>query len=400
MEVIMGGKGSPPPQKKKTNRFVRLMAFLATAALILGAVALVAYRDKLNIDALKRWYTYRNLERSESGQAEFYVDGGFSGLYANLDGDLICCSAGSGVRLYSDSGVLYATRAVNLEEPMLDVSGKYAAVYDAGGRELFLYAQREEVFSLSLPAGQPLISAGVNQHGWLAVVTQESGYKGAVTVYNGSHQAVMKVRLSSRFVLDAAVSPDARSLAVLTVGLSGGSFDCQVDFYRLDRVDRGGEDNQPDWSCSLENNTVLDLRWDGSGIWALGESALCVVSPDGTLAGSYSYDGSYLKAFSLEGEDSAALLLGRYRAGSSAQLLTVGPDGEVRGSLEFQEQVLSISAAGRYVAVLTAGRVDIYDRTLESYASLENVHAARRVIMRTDGTALLLGAGTVWLFIP
>ena len=54
MEVIIGGKGAPPPPKKQPNLLVRLLAFLLTLALMLGAVALVAHRDKLNFDAQKK----------------------------------------------------------------------------------------------------------------------------------------------------------------------------------------------------------------------------------------------------------------------------------------------------------------------------------------------------------
>ena len=44
MEVIIGGKGAPPPPKKQPNLLVRLLAFLLTLALMLGAVALVSWR--------------------------------------------------------------------------------------------------------------------------------------------------------------------------------------------------------------------------------------------------------------------------------------------------------------------------------------------------------------------
>lgn len=396
MEVITGGKGASAPPKKP-NLLVRLLAFLLTLALVLGAVALVAYRDRLNFDAIRRWYTYRDLERAESGQADsFRFDGNPSDPCASLGGDLLTCSAGAGIRLFSGSGVSYINRPATMSQPVVSAAGKYGIVYDAGGRELYLYTERTETFSLSLEQGQTLISAGVNQHGWLAVVRQESGCKGVVTVYNGSHRPVMEARLSSRFVLDAVPAPDNRSVAVLTVGLSNGTFDCRVDLYRLDRETGGDE---PDWSCSLDNNMALGLRWDGDGIWVLGESALSLVSPDGALAGTCPYHGSYLKAFSLEGEGAAALLLGKYRSGTSTQLLTVSPDGQIRASLELDSQVLSLSAAGRYVAVLTAGRLDIYDLDLELYASLE-IQGARRVVQRSDGTALLLDTGTAQLFIP
>ncbi len=396
MEVITGGRGAPAPQKKP-NLLIRLLAFLLTLALVLGAVALVACRERLNFDAVRRWYTYRDLERAENGQADsFRFDGNPSDPCVSLGGDLLTCSAGAGIRLFSGSGVSYINRPATMSQPAVSAAGKYGIVYDAGGRDLCLYTERTEVFSLSLEQGQTLISAGVNQHGWLAVVRQESGCKGAVTVYNGSHRAAMEVRLSSRFVLDAVPAPDNRSAAVLTVGLSGGAFDCRVDLYRLDRESGGDE---PDWSCSLGNNMALGLRWDGDGIWVLGESALSLVSPDGELTGSCSYDGSYLKAFSLEGDGAAALLLSKYRSGTGTQLLTVSPDGQVRASLEPEGQVLSLSAAGRYVAVLTSGRLDIYDLDLELYASLD-IQGARQVVQRSDGTALLLGTGSAQLFVP
>ena len=401
MEVIIGGKGAPPPPKKQPNLLVRLLAFLLTLALMLGAVALVAHRDKLNFDALKRWYSYRDLTKSESGQAgTFSFDGSPSDPCASLEGDLLTCSTGAGIRLYSQGGALLFHRAVTLSHPAVESSGRYGLVYDVGGRDLYLYSERTETYTSSLPLGQTLLSARVNQHGWLAVVSQESGHKGAVTVYNGGHEAVMGVHLSNRFVLDAVVSPDSRSAAVLTAGLEDGVFQCWLDLYRLDRTDRTAEDNAPDWSCSLGNNAVLSLRWDGDGIWALGESGLSLVSSDGELAGSYAYDGTHLKAFSLEGEGSAALLLGKYRAASTADLVTVDNNGQEISSLPLEEQVLSLSSNGRYLSVLTADALTIYTEALDIYHRLEEPLGVRRALQREDGSVTLISGETARLYLP
>ena len=56
MEELKRPEPAPP---KKPNIVVRLLAFLLTLALVLGAVALVAFRDKINLDSLKRYITYR-----------------------------------------------------------------------------------------------------------------------------------------------------------------------------------------------------------------------------------------------------------------------------------------------------------------------------------------------------
>ena len=83
-------KPVPPAPKKKPNPILRLLAFLLTLALLLGAVALVAYRDRINLDAIKRYFTYRSLERSDSGQIDaFRFDSSGRGGFSSLGDDLL-----------------------------------------------------------------------------------------------------------------------------------------------------------------------------------------------------------------------------------------------------------------------------------------------------------------------
>ncbi|MEG1579604.1 MAG: hypothetical protein RR336_12660, partial [Oscillospiraceae bacterium] len=61
---------------------------------------------------------------------------------------------------------------------------------------------------------------------------------------------------------------------------------------------------------------------------------------------------------------------------------------------------LSLSAAGRYIAVLTADSLQIYTSDLQLYASLETTQGARQAVMRADGTALLMSGEAAWVYIP
>lgn len=395
MEGIKGGRA--PGKKKKQSLLVRLLAFLATLALVLGAVFLVAYRDTFNVDAVKRYFVYRDLLHSDGGQVEsFPLVVGASRSFAGVDGDLLVCSS-TGVQLYSSSGTAYVDRTIEMARPTAASAGKVALAYDVGGQQLFAYENREEVFSLTLDAGLSLLSARLNGNGWLAVAAQENRYRGAVTLYDAGYDPVMKVYLSERFVMDAVPAPDNSGVAVLTIGVDEWGFDSRIDFYRRDR---SVEDDSPDASCSLGNNTVVDLLWTEDGLWALGESAVCLVSPEGVLAGSYSYGGRYLKRFSLDGDGTAVLLLSRYRAGGNMELVVVDGSGQARASLALDGQINDISAAGRYIAVLTADRLEIYTQDLKLYDMLEGTQGARQVLQRRDGTALLIGSNTVRLYIP
>lgn len=396
MDEMNRGRTAPPP-KKRPNLFVRFLTFLVTLALVVGAVILVANYDKLNFDSIKRWFAYRNLSRSESGQSEsFSFDSDISSTFAVLDGDLLVCSD-TNLRLYSGNAQLYVNQTVSMEHPTVRVAGNTALIYDIGGKDLFVYRDRTEVFSLPLDEDQQFIAADINEQGWLVVVTQESGYKGIVTVYDSSFAPQIRLRLSSRFVMDAAIAPDSQSVALLTVGLDGDAFQSRVDLYRLDRTE---EETEPDWTCSVGGDAILSLRWNSSGIWALGESSLSIVDADGTLKGTCDYGGLYLKNFSLDGDGTAALLLGKYRAGTSAELWVVSPDGTVRASLPTEEQVLSLSAAGRYISLLTADRLDIYNQDLEIYNTLDGTQSTQKVLQRADGSTMLIDSTTARIYVP
>ena len=107
----------------------------------------------------------------------------------------------------------------------------------------------------------------------------------------------------------------------------------------------------------------------------------------------------YLKRYCLQGDGFAVALLGRYRAGSQAQLWVVDGQGQTR-TLDINQQVLAISAAGRYIAVLTGDRLDIYTDTLELYASLDGTQGARNVLLMEDGSAILISSETASFYIP
>ena len=222
MEEINGGRPKAPSRaQKRPNPLVRFLAFLVTLALVLGAVALVANYDKLNFDFVKRWFSYRSLARSDSGQAEsFSFDGDSDSIFASVGGDLLVCSPNS-LQLYSGSGQLYVNETISMENPAVDTAGDTALIYDVGGEELLIYANREEVLSLTQETGQSILSASLNRSGWLAVVSQASGYRGTVTVYNSSYAPLIQFSLSDRFVMDAVVSPDNRSVAVLSSQVRG-----------------------------------------------------------------------------------------------------------------------------------------------------------------------------------
>lgn len=388
------------PAKRKPSFLLRVALFLAALAMVLIAVALVAFRNTLNLDSIKRWFTYRALVLSDSGQAEAFRYGGqLSDSFAVLDGDLLVCSQNT-LSLYSGSGTRYVHESVSLEHPVVDCSGSLAAVYDAGGSSLYVLGQRELIWSArDLDA---ILCAHINRQGMLTVVTQASGYRGAVTVYSASYKPMVRLNIHSAFVMDAALSDDGRTLAILTIGQQDGDFATTLSLYTLNSaqgtVDEASE-YEPDLTVPLGGVVSLDMRHAGNLVWVLGDRGLSVTGHDGATA-ECDWSGRYLKLYDLSGDGFAAALLGRYRAGSRATLQVVDKTGEVTGRLELDEQVLSLSAAGRYLAVLTGDRLDIYTSDLKLYSTLEGTQGTRKVLLMEDGSAILISAENASFYIP
>ena len=379
---------------KKPNILVRLIALLVTAALLLGALALVVYRDELNLDALARWFEYRNLETSESGEAApFSHAGGRQASFAYLENGVLMASD-TGARYYSPSGELYAEEVRSLEHPVLTHSDSCGVVYDAGGQDLFLFRGVEEAFRLTLEGDGDLLSARVNDAGWLAVTAQESGYKGAVTVYDSTYERkIIQINLSSTFVVDAAVSPDCKTVAIVTMGQENGAFQSQIRFYPVDQ-------KEPSATVSLGNTVALDLDYEDGLLWVLGEEQVFTIQEDGTVAGVYGLGRSYLKGCSFGGDGFALLLLGRYRAGPASQAVILGPDGEALAAQTLTSNVLDFDAAGRYAALLTGETLTICLSDFTGYGMLDHTQNARSVSLTDSGAALLANSQQAWLYLP
>ena len=389
-----------PPGKKKSRILLRLVLFLLALAMILAAVAAVAFRDTVNPDSVKRWFHYRTLVLSDSGQAEaFLYDGDLTDTFAVLDGDLLVCSPNA-ISLYSGSGTRYVNQSVSLDRPVVDTNGSLAVVYDAGGSSLYVLGQRELIWSAD--DLDTILSARLNQNGQLCVVTQASGYRGVVTVYDAAYKPVMSVRLSSAFVMDAALSDNGHTLAIVTVGQQSGDFSSALSLYTVNAASGStgiAADFVPDRTFSLGGNTVLSLRHTAGETWALCDRGLSVLTHSGGQT-AYDWSNRHLKAFDVSGDGFAVVLLGKYRAGSQAVLTSIGRDGTALGSLDVDEQILALSAAGRYFAVLSGDRLDIYKSDMTLYSTLDGTQGARKVLLMEDGSAILLSTDSARFYVP
>jgi hypothetical protein len=133
-----------------------------------------------------------------------------------------------------------------------------------------------------LSGNADVLSVRTNDAGWVAVTAQQSGYKGAVTVYNTEGEKAIQISLSSTFVVDAAISPDSKTVAVLTIDQEGGSFHSRVWFYPVNRT-------EPSAKLDLGNVVVLDMDFESSNLFLLCSDRLLTMDTKAENVASYPF---------------------------------------------------------------------------------------------------------------
>ena len=379
-------------EEKKPRRKLRgCLIFFLTLVAVLGVVVFAAYRDGTGFDALRRYLNYGSVEKA-GGESVYDYDASASNRFAAL-GDRLVMLSDTRLCVLNDSGGEVWSTAVNMSAPALHSGGGKAVAYDVGGTVLYVVDQNGEVLTLTTSEEEPFISATLNGDGWLAVTAKLKGYKGCVRVYNSDMEEVFLFRSSRRFVSDAWVAGKGSALAAVTLGQESGTFVSNVVLYQL-------TEEEPYGNYDVTDGLAAAIGWVDGKLAVVSDTSLTFADTKGTVEATYSYSGAHLREYDLNGDGFAAVLLNRYQTGSVGRLVTVAADGTELGSLDVSEEIQDISACGKYLAVLYLDRLVIYNPALETYASLKGTESVRGVLMRSDGSALLLSSESAKLFLP
>lgn len=363
--------------------------------LLAGVILIVA--------ALAALYYFRE-EPAEQAQAEttvstggevvdsFSFDAHSSNEYAAFNGGLAIASV-SGLSVYASDGSESRILQTAMTTPRILACSEAVMAYDVGGYNLITVGKKGTEL-LNVTAAKPILDADLSPDGYVCYSTSESGYKSILYVYHAGGSMMYRWLSSSQYLPICTVSQNGTYLAAVALGQANGIFESSLVVFRTDSEEIYS-------SVTLGNELYYDLEFleDGT-LCAVGESSVMWLRMDGTVLGKYSYGGAYLKDFDFGGSGFLTLSLNMYKAGNSCTVVTVSPSGEELGSSSYTEEILDSSAAGNYVAVLTANGLDLYRQDMTRTARLDATQSAAAVVMRMDGTALLLSGGTGRKYIP
>ena len=359
----------------KRSGFLKTLFILLLFAVAIAAVAL-AIRGQEEGGFRGLW---QSISRGEMAE-EFYYENASGGAFGDLNEGLAVLSP-AGLTVFESDGETAFTRLFSWSSPAMDTAGKYGVAYNIGGKNAVFFDDRSVI--LELTTEYPVVSASVNASGYLTVCTEESGYLGAVTVYNGGGTAIYRWHAGSGRILSADVRAGSE-LLILTVG-SGGS--------RLVLQSLASEEIKAEY---VFPGLMIDAAFTGGGVTAVTTGSVLFLNGDLEEEAIYDFAGRYLTAYAIE-DAYTALALSDFQVGGVGVLVTLDANADELGRAAFSEEILSLDARGNTVAVLYTGRAETYSRALEDAGRFDCDAGVERVLVRSDGSVLTAGAFSAYV---
>lgn len=378
-------------QPRDRSLLRKILAMVLIALLVCGIVALVIFWDELHMDArllrLKYWNT-----GGENTYGTYSFDAHNSNCYTGFEDGLAVASVG-GLSTYGSDGRMSFVSQGQMSLPQIQSGDDMVMAFDVGGNSLVaIHKSNGEV--LRVDTEKAILDADISADGDICFVSSEGGYKSVLAVYNEKQELVYRWLSTSTFLPLCAISPKGLELAAIGLDQKDGSFSSTLNFFRTDA-------DQIIQTVHLGSDLVYDLLYvDEDTLCTIGESSVTYISTTGEVLNVCSYDGSYLKDYDAGGNGFLALSLNTYRAGNRYSLVITDETMEEPISVYVGQEILDLSAAGKYIAVLTTKGLTIYDRHLAICSQTQDTDTATSVLMRPDGTALLLGGGSGRLYVP
>lgn len=356
---------------------------------LLGMLACVVfgifrYQEELRPENLQRLASYVKAAGSITDPfTEYRFEAGLDTVYqpfgaglAVASGDTYSFVSGLGDRSYSIQ--------LRYNDPTLCVSDDFVLAYDRGGTGFCVANGYAEY--LNDHTESPILSASMNREGAFALVTDESGYRSAVSVYSHKQELLCRWYTAQYYVLFTSVSPDSSRFAVLGLGQGEDSLSLST---RVLCFAIGEEEAA--WTVELGEKQVYAMTHDKSG-------GLVIVCDDGVERyedGKRTHRVAFdqpLRLFSAKEGGQVLLAFDRADRGSRAtDALLLGDRLETLWSGSLDGTPRALDCRGGTAGILMADRLEIIGTHHDTVTTDTRTHSgARDVLVNDDGEPILI----------
>lgn len=275
-------------------------------------------------------------------------------------------------------GILQMESDMPYADPVLRSSDQYLLIFDRGAHRFTVTNTLNQVYTHSVSSA--ISTADIAGNGNVVIVTNESGYKNTVEVYNTANEQIYQWHSGDYYIMSAALSADGSKLAMFGFRQDGLTLRSRLFFADIN------SDEVPSKSEGADMNGGLCL-----GLKFLGRNTVCAICDTGTYVitrgGVVRYEQTYVNGdllyFDMASEDTVALCTASYSQEGRAEITLINSRGAAtRDSLLLPNDPTSISYNDSRLAVLSGDNVTFYNRGMRRIDEQSGYSGASRIFMR------------------
>lgn len=376
---------------KKSNSLLSVLMFLfLVAAISIMAVAVYLKNEGYDFKSLSvgdaiAFINNKNQKVTNSPSAEisFSQEVGVDCKYYR---NYTVILSQDGIRWYDKSGKLLQEKPLTLTKPVLRISGKYMAVVDISGRDVYFFKDKSQLWARKLD--NQIINADVGDDGNCTVVTQSKEYKSIVLVIDVNGADKYTKRCAEDIVLGAKTIHDGQDVLINKVMTDSVKTGTQFEFNNI-------YDEKPFASINVTDSVLPIVMSQGENEVAVGQNLVLLMDRQGKEVWRKSADSIFCVA---PNGGKYIVLAGKFTdsAGTAKQQVRVlNSKGEVVYSFEQPENISGMHLYGSRLALRTQRSVYLYTlkgKKLGQYTSRNEIKDAYLI---SDNEVLVISGGSI-----
>ena len=338
------------PKSKITLKYIRYLLLLIMVMVAL--IFLFANRDQITGDNFRRLMAKINVGfftvSSENGEVHFNSTGiGETVVYK----DGFANATVEKLVVTDKNGSEFQNTSLGFRNPCLYANNKYVLAYDSGGTGIMVADSFSVLFETNMENN--ILTVKMTDSGGFVVVTEGEGFLSKVFVYDSSFREVYRYNSLNRYVVDAALSEDQKSLAVSALNIEGADIVSEILYFKLDK-------EEVQWSISFDQAPCVsvDIKNNGS-VCALFSWGIVSLSKKGVEQGRYELDNQVLQCYSLEDGDENVFAVSAAENGNTV-LVICNEKSVVTDTIELDYYAVHLDYYGGRTAVLGNRRAGVY----------------------------------------
>lgn len=334
-------------KEKKQKQIIWIIIAVIILVLIIMKVC------EVNINSVKNRFTDENgkftlTEGVVEDNFPYTIDSSQNVSAVNINNKIGVLTPNSFTVINSQDGSTDYMFEHGYSNPILKTSGVYSLVLDQGAKKYRLDTTSGIVYEEEM--SNTILCADVSKNGTAAVATTSKEKLCDITVFSKSLKKEMEISTSDGYIVAVSLSESGKYVAAAVVSGENAELKTTVYIYSI-------SDSSNVKSAELPRGSLIDLRYAGSNIIAVGDSYAGIIDKSGKYEDIYAKDAISTRCFCYTPAGDLVLVYNSYSNSTDNYIAHIKKSGKIKNEIKVSGNVKSVTAASSVVSALTSSEI-------------------------------------------